>query len=250
MTEVTISIEDGQSPSPDKKLKIVHISGQLDESNVDEKIKEIYKILEEVPSNLNLIFDLENLEYMNSKSIGYLTDLYGKVNETGGAIAIAKAKANIIDILQVVGLTQLIQNYETIELATASIGNASNANTESASTDEAPVATEAPAPEAEAPAPEPTPESTPEPAVTEPEPAPAEPVTEPEPAPAEPVAEPEAPVAPVEPVVAPAEPVVEPEAPVAPPVEEQPAQPEVPTPQPEAQPTEPAPVEPTPPTAN
>jgi stage II sporulation protein AA (anti-sigma F factor antagonist) len=123
MTEVKISIEDLQSANPDKKLKVVHIVGQLDESNVDEKIQEIYKSLEANPQNLNLIFDLENLEYMNSKSIGYLTDIYGKVTETGGKVVIAKARPNIADILQVVGLTQLVSLYDSIDSAKTALAS-------------------------------------------------------------------------------------------------------------------------------
>lgn len=116
MAEATIIIEEGID------AKIVHVSGQLDESNVDEKIKEIYKVVEANPKNLHMIFDLENLDYLNSKAIGYLTDLYGKITEGGGKIATIKAKANILDILQVVGLTQLIQNFDTLDAAKVSFG--------------------------------------------------------------------------------------------------------------------------------
>lgn len=116
-TEANIQLEDLQSPQGDKILKLIHISGQLDESNVDEKVQEIYKVVETNPKNLILIFELSGLDYMNSKSIGYLTDLYGKVSEGGGKVAIVGAKANIVDILQVVGLTQLIDVYENVETA-------------------------------------------------------------------------------------------------------------------------------------
>ncbi len=54
---------------------------------------------------------------MNSKSIGYLTDWYGKIIEGKGKIVIAKARSNILDILQVVGLTQLINCYNTLDEA-------------------------------------------------------------------------------------------------------------------------------------
>lgn len=120
MTDANILIEDAQDV-PGKVVKIAHISGQLDESNVDEKIQELYKAVESNPKNLNLIFDLENLEYMNSKSIGYLTDLYGKITEGGGQVLITNAKSNILDILQVVGLTQLIKNVATIKEAKDSL---------------------------------------------------------------------------------------------------------------------------------
>ncbi|MBI5754194.1 STAS domain-containing protein [Candidatus Peregrinibacteria bacterium] len=117
MTEANITIEDTTIANSNKIVKTIHVTGQLDESNVDEKIKIIYKIFETNPKGVNLIFDLEGLDYMNSKSIGYMTDLYGKVTEAGGTIAIAKPKPNITDILQVVGLTQLIKTFDSSEEA-------------------------------------------------------------------------------------------------------------------------------------
>ena len=116
MTDASIFTED----VAETQIKIVHISGQLDESNVDEKIKEVYHVLESNPKELNLVCDLEKLEYMNSKSIRYLTDLYGKISDAGGQIAIANAKPNILDILQVVGLTQLIKTFGSIDEAKSS----------------------------------------------------------------------------------------------------------------------------------
>ena len=180
MTEATITIEDVNG------IKVVHIGGQLDESNIDEKVKDIYKVVEETPKGLSLIFELENLEYMNSKSIGYLTDLYGKITETGGKVAIASAKPNIVDILQVVGLTQLIQTFDTLEAA--KMGLQATATAESA-----PAAPVEPTPAPAAPV-EPTPAPV---APAEPTPAPAAPV-EPTPAPAAPVKPTPAPPTPAE----------------------------------------------------
>jgi len=151
MTEATITVEDLASTSPDKTLKIVHIAGQLDESNIDEKIQEIYKLVEATPKNLSLLIDMERLEYMNSKSIGYITDLYGKITQSGGLIAIAMAQPNIIDILQVVGLTQLIKTFNTMDEGKTYISGSSAATAlaDAAAAPAAPAA-EAPAPEAPA----------------------------------------------------------------------------------------------------
>ncbi len=117
MTQVNITIEDIPATTQGQVAKLVKFQGQLDESNVDEKAKLIYAVIEQNPQNLYLLFDFENLEYMNSKSIGYLTDWYGKISEGKGKIAIAKARSNILDILQVVGLTQLINSYPTVDEA-------------------------------------------------------------------------------------------------------------------------------------
>jgi len=117
MTEVQITIEDIAGLPEGRLGKLIHVVGQLDESNVDEKAKEVYALIEANPQGLSLIFDFAGLEYMNSKSIGYLTDWYSKVSATGGKVVIAAARDNIIDILQVVGLTQLVNTYASIDEA-------------------------------------------------------------------------------------------------------------------------------------
>lgn len=123
MAEATILTEDLQVKDPSSKAKLITISGQLDESNVDNKAKEIYQMLDATPGKLSLVFDLAGLDYMNSKSIGYLTDWYGKITERGGKVLIAHAKPNIKDILQVVGLTQLIQLFESLDEAKATLNS-------------------------------------------------------------------------------------------------------------------------------
>jgi len=115
MTFANITIEDLASAQADKTIKIVKISGQLDESNVDDQSKVIYDLITATPQNLHLLFDFSELEYLNSKAIGYLTDWYGKVMAVGGSIAIAQAPENIVDILNVVGLTQLITCHLTLD---------------------------------------------------------------------------------------------------------------------------------------
>lgn len=119
MAQITITVEDVVSTVADRQIKLVKFAGQLDESNVDEKAKEIYDLINKATVALFMIFDYEKLEYMNSKSIGYLTDWYTKLSEKKGGIIIAAARPNILDILQVVGLTQLIPSVGTVDEAKA-----------------------------------------------------------------------------------------------------------------------------------
>jgi len=121
MTPVQITIEDVAGVANGKIVKLIRVVGQLDESNVDDEAKAIYQLIESVPGGLSLIFDFMGLEYMNSKSIGYLTDWYSKVSALGGKVAIAGARDNILDILQVVGLTQLVNAYPTLDEAKAAV---------------------------------------------------------------------------------------------------------------------------------
>jgi len=128
MAEANIAIEELPSKEPNSKAVLLTVSGQLDESNVDDKAKEVYKVFEDNPGKLSLIFDFAGLEYMNSKSIGYLTDWYGKIKEKGGTLIIARTKPNINDILQVVGLTQLIKTYESLDEAKQVLSTAAAAS--------------------------------------------------------------------------------------------------------------------------
>lgn len=121
MTSVQITFEDISGAPAGKVLKLIRIIGQLDESNVDEQAKSVYALIEATPQGLNLVFDFTGLEYMNSKSIGYLTDWYSKVSANGGKVVIAAARENILDILQVVGLTQLIPAFATLDEAKAAV---------------------------------------------------------------------------------------------------------------------------------
>jgi len=79
MTYINITATELDTGFPDKKLNLVKFSGQMDESNVDENAKKIYKLIDASAGKYFYIFDFSELAYMNSKSIGYLTDWYGKI---------------------------------------------------------------------------------------------------------------------------------------------------------------------------
>ena len=116
MTEAIIKVENlGDN------LFIVQITGKLDESNTDAKFKEIFTAVGAGQPGTKIVFDLTNVEYMNSRSLGYLTELYSQIADTGGKMAFANARANILDVFQVVGLTQLINNYDSVENAKKSV---------------------------------------------------------------------------------------------------------------------------------
>jgi len=116
-TPITITSQDISADYPNKTVKILTFSGQLDESNVDDEAKKIYKVIESTPKNLFLIFDFSNLGYLNSKSIGYLTDWYSRVIDTEGKMILAGLLPNVEDILNVVGLTQIMEHYATLDEA-------------------------------------------------------------------------------------------------------------------------------------
>jgi len=114
MSEIQITFQDltlGGKPA-----KLINFVGQLDETNVDHEAKQIYQIITEMLEP-NLLLDFSNLEYMNSKSIGYVTDWFTQASAKGGSVSIVGPKPNILDILKVVGITQIITVYSSLEEA-------------------------------------------------------------------------------------------------------------------------------------
>ena len=112
MTEITMTFQDVKAG--EILIKQVSFKGQLDETNVDAEAKKVYQVVSEMQPPY-LILDFSELDYMNSKSIGYVTDWFSQVSGKGGKLAIYKPKANILDILRVVGITQIVNVYEDME---------------------------------------------------------------------------------------------------------------------------------------
>ena len=96
---------------------MVKVTGQLDETNVDAESKPVYEKIDKADKKVDFIFDLSGLTYMNSKSVGYMADWQGKIAAKGGKMVIAGAQESIFDILNVVGLTSLIDTFKTVEEA-------------------------------------------------------------------------------------------------------------------------------------
>lgn len=121
MTDNKILIEDLETPDKDITGKMLIFIGQLDETNIEENAKMVYSLISEHPKNLHLLLDFEKLTYMNSKSIGYITDWYTKTTDNNGKIVIAKPAQNILDILNAVGISKFIKCYPTLAEAKSSL---------------------------------------------------------------------------------------------------------------------------------
>jgi len=114
MAQVQITFQDLDQNG--KMIKVIGFTGQLDETNVDEEAKKVYQVIDEM-TEPNLILDFSGLEYMNSKSIGYVTDWYSRCMGKSGKVSIARPRPNIFDILKVVGITQIVDVFESLEEA-------------------------------------------------------------------------------------------------------------------------------------
>ena len=101
----------------DKVVSVVLLSGQLDETNNDAVFEAVRQYFELNPQQKYFIFDVSNLEYLNSRSIGNLVDSFRRTAERGGKMLISGASSNIHDILDLVGVTRVVEMAETLEHA-------------------------------------------------------------------------------------------------------------------------------------
>lgn len=109
--EVTVS----SAPEHDE-IQVITLQGEVDEFNLG-KLKEAVDPLLEDETNKCFVFVLKDLTFINSKVIGYLASLYNTMNERGKKMAFAEANTTIMEILSLVGLTNLINHYESAEEA-------------------------------------------------------------------------------------------------------------------------------------
>lgn len=137
VTPIEVHFRSDVLDLPEHKVIVIEFRGELDESNIDGTAVQIYKIIADAPVNTPFVFDFSQLNYMNSKSIGYLSDWFSKIAEKGAELLIAAPRENISDILRTVGLDNFIKMYHSVDeakLAVLSAGGVKTDETITAST--------------------------------------------------------------------------------------------------------------------
>jgi len=91
---------------------IFEFTGELDETNADKTFKSIYDKIWEFEGK-NIIFNLSGLKYLNSKSIGYIADVFSNIEDAEGQMYISNCSDWVKDILELVGITTIIPTVDT-----------------------------------------------------------------------------------------------------------------------------------------
>ena len=99
---------------------IFEFSGELDETNADKTFTAIYEDIWGFAGK-KIIFNLANLKYLNSKSIGYIADIFSNIEETEGQMFIANCDEWVKDILELVWITTIVPTVDSIAEAMAQI---------------------------------------------------------------------------------------------------------------------------------
>lgn len=103
-------------------LKIVSLSGEIDETNLGE-LKEVIDPLMVSDDCQVLFLNLKDLNFINSMVISYFTNIYSKMTDLNKKIVFLEANNQILDILDLVGLITIIDNFNSLSEAIASLDN-------------------------------------------------------------------------------------------------------------------------------
>lgn len=104
------------SCSKKKDTLIARLDGELDHHHSDQVREELDNKLED-ESIKNLVFDLENLRFMDSSGIGVFIGRYKKISKRGGKTCVANISPHLQKIIQLSGLLRIIKPYDSVDKA-------------------------------------------------------------------------------------------------------------------------------------
>lgn len=96
-------------------VDIFEFHGELDETNADKTFTAIYNSIGDF-SGKKIIFNFVGLKYLNSKSIGYIADIFSNIEDGNGAMCLTNMSDEVRDTLELVGITTIIQVADTEEV--------------------------------------------------------------------------------------------------------------------------------------
>lgn len=102
----------------DNGIVVLRFVGSLDATNLDAADAAVDQQLA-TKTVKKIVLDLSDLEYLNSKAVGFLVGVSQKVAQANGTLVLASLRPNVEDIITVVGLNQIIPVAHTVEEAKA-----------------------------------------------------------------------------------------------------------------------------------
>lgn len=92
-------------------IMIFEFAWELDETNSDKTFWSLYKTIWEFAWK-KLIFNFSWLKYLNSKSIGYIADIFSNIEEGQGKMYITNCLEWVKDVLELVWITSIIPTVD------------------------------------------------------------------------------------------------------------------------------------------
>ncbi len=89
---------------------------ELDETNADNTFESLINEIWDYKGK-KIILNFSWLTYLNSKSIGYIADIFSNVEDNDWEMYISNCNNQVRDILDIVGITGIIPTVDTEEEA-------------------------------------------------------------------------------------------------------------------------------------
>jgi stage II sporulation protein AA (anti-sigma F factor antagonist) len=99
---------------------VIRINGDIDHHTCESIRQRIDNEIEKKNSK-NLIFDMENVGFMDSSGVGVIIGRYKQVSSKGGVTVMINVKPQIKRVYEICGLQRIIQAYENLEQAVKNI---------------------------------------------------------------------------------------------------------------------------------
>jgi len=101
-------------PDAVKNYQEIELIGEIDRDSMPGFREQMEAFLPTF-QGVNLVLNLEKLQFTNSEGIGYLSDIHNRFDLQNRQLFIIKASSRIMDIFLLVGLNQIIPCYQSVE---------------------------------------------------------------------------------------------------------------------------------------
>ena len=108
-------------------IEVFEFHGELDETNADKAFTAIYSAIGDFAGK-KIILNLIGLRYLNSKSIGYIADMFSNIEDNNGSMYITNMTNDVRDTLELVGITSIVNVVNLEEEAIQAMKGISSIN--------------------------------------------------------------------------------------------------------------------------
>jgi anti-anti-sigma factor len=99
---------------------VVTFDGDLDKLGLESIRQQIDELAENLKTRY-LVYDFSDLNFINSEGIGYLITVHYRLVKKDKVLAVVSASSHVKDVLQVIGVNEMVQVYDDMKAFTEAI---------------------------------------------------------------------------------------------------------------------------------
>jgi anti-anti-sigma factor len=107
---ITLQIRPQTKTIDDLQYVLIPLAGHLDDESLPEFELMIEPLLQ--GQHAYLVFDLGNLSFLNTRTIGYLATIHNRSKAAEKSVAFVNSNEIIFDILEMAGLNDLVPTFD------------------------------------------------------------------------------------------------------------------------------------------